>query len=103
MSEFIDIFMKFYVLGVGLLTPCFVPRGGVLYTIVPIGGFLLLSSHVPGICLIFIAHSLYRLRTRPGKSCQEPVCVPCLGFQISLGSHVFGSKICKHELPILWW
>ena len=33
----------------GLLTPCFVPRGGVLYTIiVPGGGFLLLSSRVPG-------------------------------------------------------
>ena len=53
-------------------------KGGVLYTIVPMGGFLLLSSRVPGVCLIFIAHSLYRVRTRPGKSCQEPMCVPCL-------------------------
>ena len=33
----------------GFLTPCFVPRGVVLYTmIVPVGGFLLPSSHVPG-------------------------------------------------------
>ena len=32
----------------GLLTPCFVPRGGFLYTkIVPGGGFLLPSSRVP--------------------------------------------------------
>ena len=35
----------------GLLTPCFVPRGGFLYTvIVPGGGFLLPSSLVPGGC-----------------------------------------------------
>ena len=51
MSEFIDMFVKFssfIVPGVGLLTPCFVPRGGVLYTmIVPGGGFLPPSSHVP--------------------------------------------------------
>ena len=41
MSEFIDIFVKFsnFVSGVGLLTPCFVPRGG---------DFLLLSSRVAG-------------------------------------------------------
>ena len=33
----------------GLLTPCSVPRGGFLYTmIVPGGGFLLPSSCVPG-------------------------------------------------------
>ena len=33
----------------GLLTPCFVPRGGVLYTmIVPGRGFLPPSSRVPG-------------------------------------------------------
>ena len=35
----------------GLLTPSFVPRGGILYTmIVPGGGFLLPSSRVPGVC-----------------------------------------------------
>ena len=35
----------------GLLTPCSVPRGGFLYTmIVPGGGFLLSSSRVPGVC-----------------------------------------------------
>ena len=35
----------------GLLTPCYVPRGGFLYTmIVPGGGFLLLSIRVPGVC-----------------------------------------------------
>ena len=35
----------------GLLTPCSVPRGGFLYTmIVPGGGFLLPSSRVLGIC-----------------------------------------------------
>ena len=35
----------------GLLTPCFVQRGGVLYTmIVPGGGFLLPSSRVLGVC-----------------------------------------------------
>ena len=35
----------------GLLTPCIVPRGGLLYRkIVPGGGFLLLSSRVPGAC-----------------------------------------------------
>ena len=33
----------------GLLTPCSVPRGGFLYTmIVPGGGFLFLSNGVPG-------------------------------------------------------
>ena len=33
----------------GLLTPCSVPKGGFLYTmIVPGGGFLLPSSRVPG-------------------------------------------------------
>ena len=33
------------------MTPCSVPRGGSLYTtIVPGGGFLLPSSHVPGVC-----------------------------------------------------
>ena len=33
----------------GLLTHCFVPRGGFLYTmIVPGGGFMLPSSRVPG-------------------------------------------------------
>ena len=33
----------------GLLIPCFVPREGFLHTmIVPGGGFLLPSSHVPG-------------------------------------------------------
>ena len=49
-SEFIDIFVKFsHVPGVGLLTPCSVPRGGFLYTvIVPGGGFLLHSSRVLG-------------------------------------------------------
>ena len=36
----------------GLLTPCFVPRGGFLYTLlVPRGGFLLPSSRVPEVCL----------------------------------------------------
>ena len=41
-SEFIDTFVRFsnYVPRVGLLTPCFVPRGG----------FLLSSSRVPGVC-----------------------------------------------------
>ena len=42
-SEFIDIFVKFsnFVLGMGHLTPCFVPRGRVLYKmVVPGGGFL---------------------------------------------------------------
>ena len=35
----------------GLLTPCSVPRGGFLYTmIVPRGGILLPSSRVPGVC-----------------------------------------------------
>ena len=35
----------------GLLTPCSVPRGGFLYTmIVPGGGFLLPSSRVPRVC-----------------------------------------------------
>ena len=35
----------------GLLTPCFVPGEGFLYTIiVPGGGFLLPSSRVPGGC-----------------------------------------------------
>ena len=42
-------FSNFYVLGVGLLTPCSVPRVGFLCTvIVPGGGFLLPSSRVPG-------------------------------------------------------
>ena len=42
---------KLYVLRVGLLTPCFVPRGGFLYTmIVPERGFLLPSVRVPGVC-----------------------------------------------------
>ena len=36
----------------GLLNPCFVPRGWFLYTmIVPGGGFLLASSRVPGVRL----------------------------------------------------
>ena len=60
-SEFIDIRVKFSNFmsgGGGLLTPCFVPRGGVLYTmivpgglytmIVLGGGFLPPSSRVPG-------------------------------------------------------
>ena len=51
-SEFIDIFVKFSNFmswGVVLLTPCSVPRGGFLYTmIVPGRGFLLPSSRVPG-------------------------------------------------------
>ena len=35
----------------GLLTPCFVPREGLLYImIVPRGGFLLPLSRVPGVC-----------------------------------------------------
>ena len=41
MSEFLDIFVKFsnfYVPGVGLLTPCSVPRGGFLYKIIVPGG-----------------------------------------------------------------
>ena len=34
-----------------LLTPCFVPKGGFLYTmIVPGEGFLLPSSCAPGVC-----------------------------------------------------
>ena len=34
-----------------LLSPCSVPRGGFLYTmIVPRGGFLLPSSRVQGVC-----------------------------------------------------
>ena len=54
-SEFIDTFVKFFNFmsrgGVRLLTPCIVPRGGVLYTmIVPGGGFLSPSSHVLGVC-----------------------------------------------------
>ena len=43
MSEFVDTFVKFFNFmsrGVGLLTPCFVPTGGFLYTmIVPGEGF----------------------------------------------------------------
>ena len=57
-SEFIDIFVKlsnfiFYVPGVGLLTPCSVPRGAFLYTmIVPGEGLFFLQVEswlsVPG-------------------------------------------------------
>ena len=51
-SEFIDTFVKFSNFispGVGLLTLCSVPRGGLLYPmIVPEGEFLLPSSRVPG-------------------------------------------------------
>ena len=55
MSEFIDTFVKFfnfYVPRVGLLTPCFVPRGGFLYTriVQGEGGFLLPSSRIPEVC-----------------------------------------------------
>ena len=50
-SEFTDIFLKFYVPGVGLLTPCFVPRGGVLYTMIVSGeGLLPPESRVLGVC-----------------------------------------------------
>ena len=52
-SEFIDTFVKFLTLcpGVGPLTPCLVPEGGFLYTvIVQGGGFLPPSSRVPGVC-----------------------------------------------------
>ena len=49
-SEFIDTF-NFYVLGVGLLAPCFVPRGGVLYTmIVPGGRVLAPFESCPEVC-----------------------------------------------------
>ena len=34
------------------MTPCFVPKGRFLYTVIVLeGGFLLLSSRVPGVCL----------------------------------------------------
>ena len=53
-SEFMDTFVKssyFMFRGVGLLTPCLVPMGGILYVmIVPGGWFLPPSSHVPGVC-----------------------------------------------------
>ena len=52
MSEFIDTFVKFsiYVPRLGLLTRCFVPRGGFLYTVtVPGGRVFLPSSRVPGL------------------------------------------------------
>ena len=40
-----------YVSGMGLLTPCFVPRGGFLYTMIVTGeGFCSPSSRVPGVC-----------------------------------------------------
>ena len=57
-SEFIDIFVKLsnvipYVHGVGLLTPCSVPRGAFLYTMIVLGeGFCSLQvvyqGFVPG-------------------------------------------------------
>ena len=50
-SEFIDIFVKFsnFMSGGGLLTPCSVPRGGFLYTmIVPGEGFCSLQVVSPG-------------------------------------------------------
>ena len=39
-SEFIDTFVEFsnFMSRVGLLTPCFVPRGGFLYTMIVPGG-----------------------------------------------------------------
>ena len=38
-------------MGVGHLTPCFVPWGGVLYTVIVLGGgFLPPSSRVLGVC-----------------------------------------------------
>ena len=55
-SEFIDIFVKLsnfirYVPGVGLLTPCSVPMGAFLYTmIVPGEGFCSLQVVLPWIC-----------------------------------------------------
>ena len=53
-SEFIDIFVKFSNFmspGVGLLAPCFVPEGRVfVHNDCPGGGYLLPSSHVPGVC-----------------------------------------------------
>ena len=59
----------------GPLTQCFVPRGGVLYTmIVPWGGFLVPSSRVQGgivfdeidTCIIF-KRSLFEI-----KNCKKP-------------------------------
>ena len=47
-SEFIDTFVKFSNVE-GLLTPCFVPRGGFLYTMIVLGDNLP-SSRVPGVC-----------------------------------------------------
>ena len=47
-SEFTDTFVKFSNV-MGLLTPCFVPRGGFLYTMIVLG-YNLPSSRVPGVC-----------------------------------------------------
>ena len=54
MSKFIDTFMKFFNFmsrGVGLLTLCFVPRGGLLYTMIVPGGrvFAPFKSHPGGL------------------------------------------------------
>ena len=57
--------LQLYVPGMGLLTPCSVPRGGFLYTmIVPRGGFLLPSSRVPGVC--------------PGGMVMDEIVIPAL-------------------------
>ena len=37
-SEFTDTFVKFYDIMVGLSIPCFVPKGGLLYTLIVVGG-----------------------------------------------------------------
>ena len=47
-SEFIDTFMKFYVSGVAFLSPCFVPRGGFLYTMIVPGESLCPLQVCPG-------------------------------------------------------
>ena len=52
----------------GLLTPCFVPRGGVLYTmIVPGEGFLPPSSRAPGGMVLDEIDNCIKLKTPVSK------------------------------------
>ena len=80
-----------------LLTPCSVLRGGFLYTmIVPGGGFLLPSSHVPGGAGVVVMDEIDTCIKHTNTKCFFPVPLGTDRYEGSHNCHVNCSKLVAH-------
>ena len=75
-----------------------------------VDAFIFSYNHCPLVWYFSTAKQLQKIEKIQARALRGGTCHVCIrgcachvfGSEISLESHIFGSKICKHELPIFW-